>query len=550
MPAFIFHLLIIFPSGSHYCFKDTCGIFFWGAHGHDAIWHLALAESAFKTIPFNLPIFAGAELTGYNYLFDFMVFLVSRLGLSTLFIYFKLFPIVWLFLITILSIKLARLIKDSPLFVSLFLFFVYFGGSFGYILTYLHKKTLINSSSLMAMQSGHTLINPPFAFSLICLLAILIVLNNKKINLKNYLMLGLLLFLILGFKFYGGVIAVFVVLVNFTLRLLKAKKLREFIAGVVIVGLGIFLALFIFYDPLSSSKSGAVFTFDPLATVHPFIEDQNLLYMKDKVLQRYYLQEYGIGPRLIYIETLTLSLFLLFNFGTRSLGLLYLGYGLVKKKISSFDISVVSGIVMGILLSTFLVQKGEWWNTIQFLYYSIFLANIYAALAVYNFLKKSSIVKWFIAAIILILTIPINLDLIYQFSQFPAPSYLPKEEVEALAFLKKQPNGVVLTDTYDKEIRGKYSAPYPLFAYDDTAYVSAFSGQKTYLANITQLRLTGINYKNRLSEIDEKNCNVLDDIDYIYELTQQLFVKDFGTCQEKLKIIFNSKAATIYSKTK
>ena len=71
--GFFFHMLIIVPSGSYYCFGGKCGFYFWGAHGHDSIWHLAISQVSFKTFPFVAPNFAGALLYGYNFLLDFFL---------------------------------------------------------------------------------------------------------------------------------------------------------------------------------------------------------------------------------------------------------------------------------------------------------------------------------------------------------------------------------------------------------------------------------------------------------------------------------------------
>src|SRR3989338_4655522 len=111
IPAFIVHMLVIMPTGSYYCHQGKCGIFFWGAHAHDAVWHLAIINTSFNVFPFIAPTFAGNHLAGYNYLLDFLMFILSRIGISPLFSYFKLFPLLWFISITAVAIILARKIK-------------------------------------------------------------------------------------------------------------------------------------------------------------------------------------------------------------------------------------------------------------------------------------------------------------------------------------------------------------------------------------------------------------------------------------------------------
>lgn len=534
------------PSGSHYCHKGACGIFFWGAHGHDAIWHLSLAAKAFSTLPFNLPIFAGETLRGYNYFFDFLIFLVSRFGIPPIITYFKIFPVFWFIAILGLSVNVARKLIDSALFVGIFIFFIFFGGSFGYLLSLWHTKSLAGSASLLAMQSGHTLINPPYAFSLICILAIMHLLLSKKKSDRLYVIVAMLSSLTLAFKFYGGVLVGIFVFTYYTLNLFISKKSREYIIATGLLVISIVVCFFLFYDPFGSSKSGAIFTLDPLATVHPFIEEKNLFYLPQTVLARYYLAEHGFGPRLLYIESLTFSLFVLFNFGTRIFGLLYIAYLFIKKKLTAFDLSLLITIIVGIFLSSFFVQKGQWWNTIQFLYYSLFLTNIFAARFLYHLIQRKKIYMHIIAGLIILATIPINIDLLHDFTGWPAPAYLPQDELQALNKLKTMPKGIVLTNSESKNTNTDPDSPRALYSYDDTAYVSAFSGKQTYAANKTQLEILGVSYKNRYAKIKKGDCSILPKIDYIYELSTDSLDSRFDHCGVNIKQIYTNNLISIF----
>lgn len=186
-------------------------MFFWGPNGHDGIWHLALDAAAFKQFPFIVPIFEGATLSGYNFLLDICIFLLSKLGIPPVVSYFKLLPLIWFPLFTWMVFMLTKKLKKSSLYTGIFLFLAYFGGSFSYIFTLWHKKSIWGSSSVLSMQAGQTLTNPQFALSLICILAILYVTVDEILTARKSMLLGLLLFLMLGLKFYGGFIALFIV---------------------------------------------------------------------------------------------------------------------------------------------------------------------------------------------------------------------------------------------------------------------------------------------------------------------------------------------------
>ena len=550
IPAFLVHMLIIMPSGSSYCHQDKCGLFFWGAHSHDAIWHLAIISTSFGKLPFIAPTFAGSLLTGYNYLLDLVMFILSKIGISPLFSYFKLFPIIWFLGMVFVAISFARKLHKSAVFVGIFIFFIFFAGSFSYLLTFYHHKTIWGSSGLLAMQAGLTLTNLQFALSLIVLLYILKLIKTES---KNIVVLSLLTGINIALKFYAGAISLFIVALYILGMVIKDKKVKDFLISSFILAIVSLVAVIVFYNPLQSLKSGSTFSFSPFATVHSIIEEPEQFYLKDMVNARYFLQNANkFSLKLIRIEVYSLLLFLFFNFGTRIIGLSVVALKLVKRSISRFDIYVSFTILFAIFMATFFVQKGIWWNTIQFLYYALFLGNIFAAEALYELWKRSKLAGIVILIIIFLLTIPSSLDIAKGFYSFPSSSYLPKEEASALEFLKKQPAGVVLSPIFDKNNQEKSGSPIALAGYDDNSYVSAFSGKPTYANDEVQLELLGIPYKKRYEAVRTSDCSVLSSVSYIYQ-PQNMKYKLLESCIKKTKSIveiFRNKAVVIYSTKK
>lgn len=92
-------------------------------------------------------------------------------------------------------------------------------------------------------------------------------------------------------------------------------------------------------------------------------------------MARYYLYEHGFSLRLILIESYSLFLFIFFYAGI------------------SFwiDLSIFFTSIIGIFLSTFFVQRGDWFNPIQFFVPITYILNIYTALFYYNLFKKSKL---------------------------------------------------------------------------------------------------------------------------------------------------------------
>ncbi|OGK15490.1 hypothetical protein A2774_04315 [Candidatus Roizmanbacteria bacterium RIFCSPHIGHO2_01_FULL_39_12c] len=545
LPAFLLYMLIIFPSGTFFCFKAACGINFWGVHGHDGIWHLAIANVAFNKFPFVAPTFSGENLYGYNYLLDLFIFLLSKAGIPAIVSYFKILPAIWFILFTCLLIILARMIKNNPKFVGFFLFFNYFAGSFYYLIKLYHEGSINDSSTQIPQPAMIMMSNPPFAYSLLLILWILILLKDKEVSLKKFFLISFCLFLIIGLKFYAGAISVFLVVAYVMLFIpgMRIKLKYLFIICLFVIG-----GILLFYDPLRSLKTGAIFGFAPFALVHTITESPNMVYLQNLTDARYFLIAHGIGPRLIAIETLNLAIFLFFYLGTRFFGLFYLAFLLLKKQLGKFDFAVILAIVFSILLTVTLVQKAEWWNTIQFFYYSIFLLTIYLSRLSFDLWNsKNMALKAGVIAIIL-LSIPTTFDMTKFFRTAPGATYVSKSELDALKFLSKQPDGVVLTSLYNKKWKDILKTG-EIFAYEDTAYVAAFTGKQLYLANILQLRLTGVSYEDRLTRVKDLDCSVLNEVDYVYEV--KIFPdgeKIMARCSPKnAKKIYENSKTTVYS---
>jgi len=547
VPAFFLYMSLSFPNGSNYCYQEKCGIYFWGVHGHDAIWHLALIENSFKQFPFVSPIFSGAQLSGYNYLFDLIIFLLIVVTpFSSLVIFFKIIPIFWFIAFTVLAIKLARKINDDKVFVSIFLFFLFFSSSFTYILTLIKDKTIIGSAGLLSQQIFHTMYNTQYALSIVIILYLLVKIVENEINLRTVLILGLLTFINMGLKFYGG--AVTLVLCSlFILSKSCSIKLKKTIFYLLIILMFFGISILLFYSPFTSSKTGSIFGFAPFALVHPITEDPGLFYQRNLTDARYFLMTKGLGPKLIFIEAINLTLFLFFYMGVRFFGLIYLGGKIITRKYKVYDLIILGTMIIATVTSLILVQKAEWWNTIQFFYYAIFLSNIYLAEFVYLLYQKKNIFTKLLIVLIFLLAIPTTVDIaISSFKLFPGGTYVPKEEVEALQYLKKQPKGVVYSPFFNDKTRQNQTVPIPLYADGDTSYITAFSSQISYFNDLVQIRLTGIDYKKRMQMVLSNDCRILKEIDYIYYNNNYKISHNLFDCPNKLEFLWGNRTATIY----
>lgn len=532
-------MLVIVPSGSRYCFTGKCGTYFWGAHEHDAVWHLALVEVAFSSLPFRFPVLLGQQLGGYNYLLDFIIHIISLSGLSPSVIYFKILPVIWFGVFGYLLHQASRLIRPDRNFSRWAFFFVLFSTSFGVLIQWFKHNTLWGSVGIPTMQGALSMTNPQFMWSICVLLMIWIVVKKEKLIWT----LGMLVFLGLGLKFYF-IVPALIFICYYVLSLLVSKKIRSAMTVVLSVSIGLIAAYMIFYK--GGAPGGLIWK--PLEIPHQMIEDKNLWYDQIMVQQRYYIQQLGhmFSPRLWWIEAKTIFYFIFFNFGLRFFGVIGAALLMIFKRKSSQQLApFLFTIVICTLMPIFFIQRGTWWNSIQFLYYGIFFASILAAEFAWQITHKRHVVFTIGVVIVCILFfIPTNLEVAQLFGSHTGAHYIPDDEVIALRELHKLPYGVVLTQPFSAKDTNILADSF------DTAYVAAYGGKQVYLADKDQLQLLGVGYEKMQETLIEDPCSLLADVQYVYIRLQARDLK-LNTCtnlSKEFHLVYKNRGVNLWAR--
>jgi len=143
----------------------------------------------------------------------------------------------------------------------------------------------------------------------------------------------------------------------------------------------------------------------------------------------------------------------------------------------------------------------------------------FLAAAAGNVITKKTKSALIINILILVFTLPaIPATLKHYLPQRP-PAAIPTAEVQALNFLQNQPLGIILVPLFDKNNFGKFTEPRPLFAYESTAYVSAYSNHPVFLEDEVNLKILNIDIQNRrqiVSDVFNANTSPPESIKYIY----------------------------------
>lgn len=537
-------------------FQYSYGMGFWGPNGHDGVWHIALIKSLANG-SWEIPIFAGQQLQNYHIGFDLFVAMFHKLTFIPVHVlYFQILPPLFALLAGIFSYLFVYEWKKSQSQAFWATFFIFFGGSWGWLVNLIRGNDFVGESMFWAQQSISTLVNPPFALSLVILFAGLWLLEiNKKqktISKRNFLIVSLLFGLLIEIKVYAGILILGGLFTAGIWQLLKGRgiALLKVFTGSLIISLLVFLPLF--------NPTVKTLVFQPFWFLDTMMAISDRLYWPKFAEALLNYRTGGNYIKLILAYGVAFLIFWYGNLGTRALKEIQVWkWAKNFPKNSSIEILIATIIITGLMFPMLFLQEGTPWNTIQFLYYSLMFSGILAGIAFGEWMEKVSRIKYLVFSILLILlTVPTTIGTLTQYLPSRPPAKLSNEEIAALQFLELQPHGVVLTYPYDpiKAKEAESNPPRPLYLYESTAYVSAFSGKPTYLEDEVNLNITGYDWRSRRLEVEEfyksmdeefvyhflRNNN----IKYVYWLKGQRAVK--GESQLGIEKIFENEEVEIY----
>lgn len=490
----IFQVVPVFQSGINFNY----GMGFWGPNTHDGVWHLALIDQLTKHVPPQNPIFSTLILKNYHYFYDLLIATTNYLThLSTLDLVFRFFPVIFSASLGIGSYFLIwNFFKEglgvfkTKVAVLISLYLIYFAGSFGWIVEFITQRHLGGESAFWANQAVSFNLNPPFAASLIIIIALMQILPSIP---ASVLLTGCLI----AFKSYAGILILFSIGVLGIIEILFKRDYSLFV-------------IFIFGGVISAFLFLSNFTFitNPLI-IAPFWFVNSMIDSPDRVgwtrlaLTRIVGLNDKNWVKFFGAEGLSLAIFVIGNLGLRFFAL----FSLVKFKIilknKNFLFLTILAFTATIIPLIF-IQAGNPWNTIQFFYYGMYICALVAGVVVsYLIFKLPKVVSLLIVVLIIAIG-PINSMVTANGYLLNRPhGYISTGELTALTFLSNQQEGIVLTYPYNERLRKQVVEPWPLFVYDSTAYVSALAKKAVFLEDIGQNEILLTDYKKRLVESND-----------------------------------------------
>lgn len=494
------------------------GMGFWGPNGHDGIWHVAVINGLSKGT-LAMPVFAGENIKNYHIGFDLLLSVIHKItNIPIINLYFQIIPPVFAALVGFLVYRFVLLWRGSSRQAFWATFFVYFSGSLGWVVTFIKDRTFSGESLFWAQQSLSTLINPPFALSLIFIFLGLIFLEKYlKSGSNKFAVFAILVFsLTVQVKVYAGILI---------------------IAGLFLAGIADFLVrrnvkfLYIFLATLALSALFILPTYDfktksmifaPFWFLESMVASTDRFYWPKMATALVNYKLSGNIVKAVLAYSFTLFIFLLGNMGIRIIGVPWISRSIRNfKKSGIVEIIFISVVFTGILIPLCFIQAGNPWNSIQFFYYSLVFLSVISGISVGRYFesmkkkdalppKKFLIKSCAIVGVLLAITIPTLVSTLRNYLPARPPAKISKAELNALEFLKGQPDGIVLTQTYDKNLADKAlsNPPRPLYLYESTAYVSALTGKQTFMEDEVNLEITGYDWKERKQDIIENFGNM------------------------------------------
>jgi len=431
----------------------------------------------------------------------------------------------------------------------IFVFLNFFAGSFGWLVTLIRQGQIGGESLFWSMQSASTLINPPYALSIVLLLSGLYFWQHHQPKNKTgtAILLGLYFSLLTATKIYAAILTGLAFSIFWLIKKITKKNTHfDFYLPLTMAISSLVICLF-----LDLFSGISLLQFKPLWFTHTLVESIDKLYLPRLATLRQNLTSQIFSyklPFLVGIEFFLILLFLIGNMGIRILGLKTIYRKITSKKLSPLDLFILPFMAIALIVPLLFIQKGTAWNTIQFFYYFLLFANFY--LAQFLTRQKSNI----LVAILLLTASLTSYSTLKDYFGSPPPASIPQYELQALDYLKQLDSGIVLTYPYDKHKKDGLSTPLPLYTYETTAYVSALTNHQTFLEDEMNLNITGYDWLTRRRQIDNffhtqdifmaRGLLVNHQISYIYLVNDQQLA--FSPQDLQINKIYDNGQARVY----
>ena len=460
---------------------------------HDSMWHISLMENLKEAIPPVHPSSFEVNLTGYHYFYNlFLSSLSINTGLSSQFLYFQISTIFLSLILGLSAYVYGRKIFNTSYAIFL-TFMVYFGGSFSYLIPFFIKNNTWHESSFWVSQTFATATNPQLTYSLVILLIVIMLLRieKKQSDLIFDILISFLIASSIGFKSYGYIVLMLILFFDNFLLFFKTFKITSFKRFFICL---LFSLPFLY---LLKGVDGMPFYWNPGWFINSMVEAPDRLnYLKWKFEEDTY-KFLGNNLAVFRLKVKELLVFYVGNLGIRFLFVFSIWEIIKQKRYDLLKLFLAFIIISAFPL--FFLQKGIIWNTIQFWYYALLLANILFVFTINLLIKRTKIkiVRPIIILLIIALAIPTFLHYLNSKLNFGG---INQDEFDFFVNNIEQ-NAKILVCPNDNY-------------YYKTTFLNAYTRSKSLLINLDQLKIVGFDYDGINHEV-KRVCEAKDDLGLI-----------------------------------
>lgn len=388
---FLLSLAIIFslPMLINYVGKDFIKL------STDAPWHFSLINELVVNFPPNHPNMSNVPITPYHFFSDYVIAKTIKLiPISINFAYFQLFPLIIAFLWSFgVFILMQRWMKNK--FISICsVIMSMFAGSFSFIPFLLGHSELHLNSAFGMLQPDLSLINPPFAMSIVIIIFALFccIYYLQEEDKKILLILPLFFGIAAMFKVYAGMLLLIALFIITIYRLFK-KDLLFVISA--------FASLVILYFTYWRFVGGSGFlVLDILWAPHDVFNSNFPFIGYMQRMQGYRIR--GDFLKTILLESFVFISYLIGNIGTRLFGVILLLFAKEKQKfISVFGLVIISLACFSFFIPLFFIQSIKPIEITQMFNYFLFFLSIISAVGLYEIVRIAKNKKYLVLILIL-----------------------------------------------------------------------------------------------------------------------------------------------------
>ncbi len=507
---------------------------------HDSLWHLSIINQLAYNSPPLHPGMSGYTLANYHYFSDVFLYQIQQLThIQSIFVYFRIAPIIAASGFTITTFLLARQLTQTKLAAYFGTLLVLFSGSLSWIIPLLWPGKIWPANSIMLDQPFDQLTNAHtyFGFSLFLLGTHLLIKSRQKSKILLVLA-GVIFGFTLGVKAYASFIALAALATASLFQILTTKKTTLAIWGLIPA---LIIFTFLFSKTINQSQQQLIFS--PGWLLEHMAQDTD----------RFNFPSNFTNKKLAYISTHNyLYLFLLYfhqlfwyligNLSTRIISLIvFLSWLFHYKRINPTKIFLLSVVIISLSMPILFHQGKSSYNSVQFAPYGLIVSSLLSALVIEKLpLNKTKL--FFIFTFIFTLSLPTSAKTFYEYvSQTKTHHQISNFDLQALKYLKQN-------STNDDVVLTPPGSQHDLFM-----IVPAISSRTTYYSGAVFAPLTGIDPTDKLSKrqilfdlsstlSQKKNFLISNNISHIYlhtddqqlinHLTQNNLVTNFYSNQE------------------